>query len=165
MSDLALIFEKGWDGMKKDLARAVELYARAIDEGKSTHAMWSPACVLLTGRDGADKDIARALDLFNRAVDGGNIYGMFALGSVHAEGTSGIEKGVGRAAYLWSRAIDEDGHADAMVNLAFCLKRGGRGREGPWSSGGTVFKSNRGGKQHERHAMSCKRAVRRRGRR
>ncbi len=48
--------------------------------------------------------------------------------------------------------------------LTFCLKRGGKGREGPWSSGGTVFKSNRRGKQHERHAMSCKRAVHRRGR-
>ncbi len=73
----------------------MELYAREIDEGKSTNAMWSLACVLLIGGEGVDKDIARALDLFNRAVDGSNIYAMLALGSVHAEGTSGIEKDVG----------------------------------------------------------------------
>ncbi len=50
--DLARFLEEGCDGVQKDLGRAVELYTKAIDEGKSTHAMHRLANLLCRGGEG-----------------------------------------------------------------------------------------------------------------
>ncbi len=126
---LARFLEEDCDGVQKDLHRAIELYTKAVDEGKSTLAMCRLANLLRRGGEGAEKDIGRALVLYNRAVDGGSVEAMFELGNVFAEGSDGIEKDIVRAAELYSRAIDEGGHVGAMSNLAVLLETGWDGVE------------------------------------
>ncbi len=61
---VALFLKEGCDGVQKDLGRAVELYTRAIDDGKSTHAMWRLAKVLCRGGDGVEKDMGASIAAF-----------------------------------------------------------------------------------------------------
>ncbi len=103
--------------MQKDLGRTVDLYTKAIDEGKSTHAMHRLANLLCGGGEGVEKDNERTLQLYIRAVGGGNVEAMFELGNVLSEGSDGIEKDLARAAELYSRAVDEGGHEGAMRNI------------------------------------------------
>ncbi len=139
---LAVFLEEGCDGVQKDLGRAVELYARAIDDGNSTHAMWRLAKVLCRGGEGVQKDNGRALQLYNRSVDGGNVEAMFELGNVLAEASDGIEKVVARAAELYRRAMDEGSHVGAMSSLGGLLEAGMDGVEkNRWSSCRSVFES------------------------
>ncbi len=73
MNKLAYLLEAGLDGVEKDLGRAVELYSRAISEGKDTRAMFRLASLLSRGEEGVAVDLGRALDLFAQAADGGDL--------------------------------------------------------------------------------------------
>ncbi len=60
-------------GVEKDLGRAVDLYSRAISEGKDTRAMFRLGSLLSRGGEGVEVEIGRALDLLTQAADGGDL--------------------------------------------------------------------------------------------
>jgi len=68
-TDLAVSLANGDGGLKRDLKRAIELYAASCDKGKAS------ACnnlgVIYRNGNGVMKDEAKAKELFHKACDGG----------------------------------------------------------------------------------------------
>ncbi len=58
------VLAEGSNGFEKDVARAAELYCRAMDEGGHVEAMSKLGDILETGMDGVEKDLGRAVDLY-----------------------------------------------------------------------------------------------------
>lgn len=69
MFNLAGGLQQDCNGVGQDVARAVELFQRAIDEGVHLDLMHNLASLLQDGGNGVGQDVAGAVQLYQCAID------------------------------------------------------------------------------------------------
>lgn len=125
MVELGSLFERGEEGLAKDLIRAKHLYERAVDAGSAT-GMESLGFLLEHGGEDVAKDVIRAKHLYESAADAGSAWAMTQLALLHESGEEGVPKDFVRAKHLYERAVDI-GYAWAMTELGLLLEHGEEG--------------------------------------
>ncbi|MCI9032063.1 MAG: TIR domain-containing protein [Clostridia bacterium] len=115
---LALDYEYGRNGKKKDKAKAVYYYTKAAEEG-SDEAMLSLGVCYEYG-DGIKKNYAKAVALYVSASERGNAKAQCNLGYCYFNGV-GVGKDI-KKAVLWYDKAAKSGNVRAMNNLGYCYE-------------------------------------------
>ena len=102
--ELAQCYEHGFGGVERNVARAVELYHEAADEGRNRAAMDFLADAYERGEMGLDEDEAKALKYLRSASDAGFAYASARLGERYESGKLGLDINLAEAARLYNIA-------------------------------------------------------------
>jgi len=112
---LAVMYEEGGRGARKDEVEAVVWYRRAAEEGNSPRAQGKLGDMYARGR-GVRKDDAEAMRWFLKGAEGGDSWAQYQAGMSYLRG-----RGVARADSLgwsWISKAAEQGVEDARKELA-----------------------------------------------
>lgn len=115
---LALDYEYGRNGKKKDKSKAVYYYTKAADEG-SDEAMLNLGVCYEYG-DGIKKNYVKAVALYVSASERGNAKAQCNLGYCYFNGV-GVGKDI-KKAVLWYDKAAKAGNVRAMNNLGYCYE-------------------------------------------
>lgn len=111
MFELGKLMKRGGEGVSRDAVAVKELYARAIEEGADTDAMYLLGRLLGNGVDGVARDVVRGMSLFERAIsEVEDVDAMSRLGEILMRGAEGVPQNVERGIALWKgRGRQENG--------------------------------------------------------
>jgi len=117
---LGFKYEKGKEGVQKDMEKAIYWYTRAAEQGSTDAYVHLGMCF-----DGEDtpKDIKKAIYWFTKAAEQGDADGQFALGTYYQNG-EGVPKDIEKAIYWFTKAANQGNeYAQSTLND---LQRQGR---------------------------------------
>ena len=113
---LALFYQKGEGGAKKDIFKSIKLYKQAI-KLKNSFAMINLGYIYQSGSGGVKIDLPKAIELFEQAVELKNSRAIFKLASCYQNGEGGIKQDIHKAVELYKQAVDMK-DPKAMYHLA-----------------------------------------------
>lgn len=129
---IGLLFERGSEGVPRDLARARDLYAAASSVPGNSLAKERYGHLLENGGPGVPKKPRLAVDLYTSAIDQTQSPdAMVALGLLLERGADGVCENPTMAAELYSEAARLE---PLTVKLSLPKRSGGRGFLSLWSS-------------------------------
>lgn len=127
MAFLGGLTECGYGSVPSNPSRAVELYQRAIDEGRCTFAEHNLADLWERGYDGVKPNPAQAAELFQRIIDTPDgACATYRLGRLKRDGYEGCDPDPAGAVLLFERAIGKCGDVEAMYELGQLIEWGYR---------------------------------------
>ena len=105
---LARCYRGGWD-VRRDEARALELYHHAVEVDKNQEAMLTLAYIYEYGHLGQARDYERALSLSKRGAELGDYDCRVRLGRIYRCGDCGVEVDLKQALYWYEKANEQRG--------------------------------------------------------
>ena len=118
--NLALDYEHGRNGKKKDKAKAVYYYMKAAEEGNALAQLNLGVCYEYG--DGIKQNLGKAVALYVSASERGNAKAQCNLGYCYFNGV-GVGKDI-KKAVLWYDKAAKAGNVRAMNNLGYCYENG-----------------------------------------
>eukprot|EP00936_MAST-01D_sp_MAST-1D-sp1_P001192 g1192.t1 len=115
----------GIRGVRRDTARALDFFERAIAKGE-TAALGSAGHFYADGR-GVNKNTSKARELFEKGAKDGHSGAQNGLGVMHARGEGGLPRDRA-AATKYFKLASEHGNKDALYNMGVLLLRALRDR-------------------------------------
>ena len=113
--NIAVNYQNGLGGLKKDEATALEWYRKAADKGYAD-AMNRIGRYYDEGLGSLKKDEATALEWYRKAADKGNASALYNIAGYYQLGLGGLKKDEATALEWYRKAADK-GHADAAEML------------------------------------------------
>ena len=116
--NLALDYELGRNGKKRDKAKAVYYYTKAAEEGNALAQLNLGVCYEYG--DGIKQNLKKAVALYVSASERGNAKAQCNLGYCYFNGV-GVGKDI-KKAVLWYEKAARSGNVRAMNNLGYCYE-------------------------------------------